>query len=122
MVETLTFRGRLPGVVVETLPPQVEEPLRMDVAGFVGFAERGPLDTPTALEDLSQYRAVFGGDVPPELGVRPRSFRGSGRRTRVIRKRWLGCTAPESAANASAAWRVGTSGSTCAVTCTSPWP
>lgn len=65
MNRTLTFNGRLPGVVCEAaLPPQDEDPLRLDVTGFVGFAERGPLDIPVALLDIEQYRAVFGGDLP----------------------------------------------------------
>jgi uncharacterized protein len=49
--------------------------VRTDVAGFVGFAERGPLPQPDALPDQareaavrltswSQFRAVFGGFVP----------------------------------------------------------
>src|SRR4051812_21860347 len=64
MLDTLTFKGRLPGVVCEmALPPQAEDPLRLDVAGFVGFAERGPLNTPTMLEDMRQYEALFGGDL-----------------------------------------------------------
>lgn len=61
----LTYKGRLPGVLCEaTLPSQTVAPLRLDVAGFVGFAERGPLDEPVALEDFSQYQAVFGSDLP----------------------------------------------------------
>ena len=61
---TLTYRGRLPGVVCQAaLPPDGEQPLRLDVAAFVGFAERGPLDTPVAVEDSSQYAAIFGGDL-----------------------------------------------------------
>ena len=60
----ITWNGRLPGVTVQPAPPtSPETSLRLDVAGFVGFAERGPLDTPIMLEDMSQYRAVFGGDV-----------------------------------------------------------
>jgi hypothetical protein len=65
MTAPLTFRGRLPGVLVETaLPERREAPLRLDVAGFVGFAERGPLNTPVALEDYSGFTRVFGGDLP----------------------------------------------------------
>jgi hypothetical protein len=65
MKRSLTFNGRLPGVVCEmSLPQQGEDPLRLDVTGFVGFAERGPLDIPVALHDVGQYRAVFGGDLP----------------------------------------------------------
>jgi len=60
----LTFRGRLPGVVCQTaLPPSGEEAIRLDVAAFVGFAERGPLHTPVAVEDSGQYAALFGGDL-----------------------------------------------------------
>ncbi|MBK8814424.1 MAG: IPT/TIG domain-containing protein [Methylococcaceae bacterium] len=55
---------RLPGVYflpsarVETrsLPP-------LDVTAFVGFAERGPLDFPVAVEDMDCYQSIFGGDL-----------------------------------------------------------
>lgn len=61
---TLTYKGRLPGVVCEAaLPRRESNPLRLDVTGFVGFAERGPLNTPVFVEDISQYRAIFGGDL-----------------------------------------------------------
>lgn len=63
MPATLTYRGRLPGVDVNPALPPVEEPVRLDVAAFVGFAERGPVDTPVAIEDPTQYGAVFGGDL-----------------------------------------------------------
>ena len=64
MASTLTYNGRLPGVVCQTsLPPQREDPLRLDVAAFVGFAQRGPLDTPVAVEDISHYRLLYGGDL-----------------------------------------------------------
>lgn len=37
------------------------EPLtRMDVALFVGFASRGPIDRPVAIDDVAQFDAVFG--------------------------------------------------------------
>ncbi|HEX7955977.1 MAG TPA: hypothetical protein VF508_03490, partial [Pyrinomonadaceae bacterium] len=55
---------RLPGVYF--LPSRRPAGLglpRLDVAAFVGFAERGPLDWPVAVEDLDTYRAVFGGDL-----------------------------------------------------------
>lgn len=55
---------RLPGVYF--LPPPrvggVDLP-PLDVAAFVGFAERGPLDMPVAITDLDTYRAVFGGEM-----------------------------------------------------------
>ena len=64
MNRTLTFNGRLPGVVCERALPQQENPLRLDVTGFVGLAERGPLNIPVVLHDIEQYRAVFGRDLP----------------------------------------------------------
>lgn len=58
------LRPPLPGVYFDPparaggagLPP-------LDVAGFVGFAARGPVDLPVAVEDLSYFRAVFGGEL-----------------------------------------------------------
>jgi len=59
----LTYQGRLPGVdCIATLPTE-PQPIRLDVPAFVGFAEQGPLDQPTPLEDINQYQAVFGGDL-----------------------------------------------------------
>src|SRR5437588_3477219 len=64
MSSSLTLNGRLPGVLCEAaLQPQAESPLRLDIAAFVGFAERGPVDTPIAVEDINQYRALFGGEL-----------------------------------------------------------
>lgn len=55
---------RLPGVYFLPPPPVGGVGLPpLDVAAFVGFAERGPLDTPVAITDLNTYRAVFGGDL-----------------------------------------------------------
>ncbi len=94
---TLTFNGRLPGVVCEAaLPPRAESPLRLDVAAFVGFAERGPLNRPVPVEDIRQYQAVFGGDLPVARdGGRPvyarlpgavrAFFDNGGRRCHVVR-------------------------------------
>lgn len=68
MSDTLTFNGRLPGVLCETtVPVQAQNPLRLDTTGFVGFAERGPLDAPVMIEDLSQFQRIFGGDLPLAL-------------------------------------------------------
>ncbi|KAA3664730.1 MAG: hypothetical protein DWQ04_04195 [Chloroflexi bacterium] len=55
---------QLPGVIFRPAPydsPQLLPPL--DVAAFVGFAERGPLHTPIEIEDVDTYRAIFGGDL-----------------------------------------------------------
>src|SRR5260221_953197 len=60
-----TAKIRLAGV--SFLPPPRAVGLGLpplDVAGFVGFAQRGPLDTPIAIDDLNHYAAVFGGDLP----------------------------------------------------------
>lgn len=52
---------RLPGVRFEAPPPAPDEALpRMDIAFFVGFADRGPLETATAVETLEQFEAVYG--------------------------------------------------------------
>lgn len=60
----LTFHGRLPGVLCNTALSASQGPsVRLNVAAFVGFAERGPLNQPIAVEDISQYHAVFGGDL-----------------------------------------------------------
>jgi len=56
---------RLPGVLCETRMPNLGvRPLRLDVAAFIGLAERGPLDVPVLVEDFNQYRYIFGGDLP----------------------------------------------------------
>jgi hypothetical protein len=102
MTTTLTFRGRLPGVLVETaLPERRETTVRLDVAGFVGFAERGPLNTPVALEDWSGFTRIFGGDLAiavehgaPVFAHLPGSVRAffdnGGRRCYVVRVAGVG--------------------------------
>ncbi|HWI14502.1 MAG TPA: hypothetical protein VNT02_09625, partial [Burkholderiales bacterium] len=37
--------------------------LRMDITAFVGLAERGPLDTPTAVHSWEQFATLFGGFI-----------------------------------------------------------
>lgn len=97
MTVSLRYKGRLPGVVCEAALPRAEEGLpQLDVVGFVGFAERGPLNTPVALEDISQYQAVFGGDLllarqhgKPVFAHLPRAvqafFDNGGRRCYAVR-------------------------------------
>ena len=63
MTATLTFRGRLPGVAVDSVTPPTGQPIRLDVPGFVGFAERGPLDLAVAVDSDLEYTTVFGGDL-----------------------------------------------------------
>jgi hypothetical protein len=51
-----------PGAYVEWPRPEAPSaPLRTDVAGFVGIAERGPLHEAVAVEGWSGFRSVFGG-------------------------------------------------------------
>ena len=54
---------RTPGVYVQSVEVPPTAPFRLSVAGFVGLAERGPLNNPQALTNWGQYRDVFGGFV-----------------------------------------------------------
>ena len=90
---------RRPGITFETVTPSPPDTLpRMDVAAFVGFATRGPIDVPVPVEDVARFRDVFG---PPLELVRDREtgrtetahlhraveafFRNGGRRCWVVR-------------------------------------
>ncbi|MFB6247936.1 MAG: hypothetical protein ABEL97_05130 [Salinibacter sp.] len=90
---------RRPGITFETVTPSPPETLpRMDIAAFVGFATRGPIDVPVPVEDIARFRDVFG---PPLTLVRDREagrtkrahlhraveafFRNGGRRCWVVR-------------------------------------
>lgn len=66
----------LPGIRIVDVPPPGDGLPVMDVPVFVGFAERGPLDRPVAIEDPAQYHAVFGGAL--DLVARPRPLYDSG--------------------------------------------
>lgn len=53
-----------PGVYFETVLPEPSQVLpRMDIAAFVGFAEKGPLHMPVPIEDAARFRDIFGNDV-----------------------------------------------------------
>lgn len=57
---------RTPGVYFEWLdPPRASAPLRTDIAGFVGIAERGPLHKPCFVESWQQFISTFGAHIPP---------------------------------------------------------
>ncbi|MEF8795511.1 MAG: helix-hairpin-helix domain-containing protein [Salinivenus sp.] len=90
---------RRPGITFKSVTPSPSETLpRMDVAAFVGFATRGPIDVPVPVEDRTRFRDVFG---PPLELVRDREagrtktahlhraveafFRNGGRRCWVVR-------------------------------------
>lgn len=56
---------RLPGITFQTAPPPLQNPTPpMDIAAFVGFAARGPLHIPVAIEDPGQFREIFGTALP----------------------------------------------------------
>ena len=90
---------RRPGITFETVTPSPPDTLpRMDIAAFVGFATRGPIDVPVPAEDVARFRDVFG---PPLELVQDREtgrtktahlhraveafFRNGGRRCWVVR-------------------------------------
>ncbi|AQR73141.1 phage tail sheath C-terminal domain-containing protein [Sphingomonas sp. LM7] len=102
-------RRLLPGIAVDVpLPAHPDALPRMDVALFVGFAERGPTHRPVAIDSVAAYAAVFGGDVVLAHGETPvtaalapsvRSFFSNGgtrawvirvARTAALERRWRG--------------------------------
>lgn len=98
MTQAIAYQGRLPGLRVDpALPRRLDDSIRLDVAAFVGFAERGPVDDPQPVEDPAQYEAVFGGDLPlavdehgvPVYAALPAAVRSffdnGGRRVHVVR-------------------------------------
>lgn len=55
----------LPGITFEVPPAALDDPLpRMDVAVLVGFASSGPLDWPVLVESVTEFRRIFGDDLP----------------------------------------------------------
>jgi phage tail sheath protein FI len=55
-----------PGVYYEWMDTRSDNIVatRTDIAGFVGVAERGPLQQPTQVESWNQFTTLFGGLVP----------------------------------------------------------
>jgi hypothetical protein len=105
-------RRLLPGIAIAVPPPAFPDALpRMDVALFVGFAERGPVHRPVAIDSVAAYAAVFGGDVVLAHGETPvtaalapsvRGFFSNGgtrawvirvARTAALERRWRGAEA-----------------------------
>ena len=90
---------RLPGISFAVVPPSPPQAVpRMDIAGFVGFATSGPIGVPVAVQDSTQFAAVFGADAPiawdPALGEQAYGllgpavrafFRNGGQRCWVVR-------------------------------------
>ncbi len=88
----------LPGVFFSSSPAPAATPLPpLDMAAFVGFAERGPLHYPFPVTDIVTYREVFGGNLalardplgnsePAYLpGTVAAYFANGGRRCRIVR-------------------------------------
>ncbi|MEO6092082.1 MAG: phage tail sheath C-terminal domain-containing protein [Novosphingobium sp.] len=114
-------RRRLPGIVVEPLPPVWRNALPpMDIAAFAGFAERGPCNRAIAVDSVAAYEACFGGDTilarRPDGGGWARAalpatvrafFGNGGRRCWVVR---LARTAETERAWAAAGGRAGRPG------------
>lgn len=52
-----------PGVYYQRMDAEAAAiaPLRMDIAAFIGMAERGPMDTPVPIQSWRQFQSYFGG-------------------------------------------------------------
>ena len=59
-----------PGVYIEEFEIGAKpiEGVSTSTAGFVGFAERGPLNIPTLVISFAQYQSIFGGYLPKRSG------------------------------------------------------
>lgn len=56
--------SRRAGIAFDRVVEPIDDVLpRMDVALFVGFAASGPINIPVAVEQVTDYEAIFGGDV-----------------------------------------------------------
>ncbi len=55
-----------PGVYFETVdtPGATIAKTRTDIAGFIGIAQKGPLDRPVRIESWKQFQAAFGEHIP----------------------------------------------------------
>ena len=79
--------GLPPGVYEETPAVARRVRVRLDVAALIGLAERGPVNTPVAIDDLGQFETLFGRALPGlnlPLAVRL-FFANGGRRCVAVR-------------------------------------
>ncbi len=78
-----------PGVYFETLDSGAQriDPLRTDIAAFIGVAERGPLHLPVRVNSIEQFRSAFGGLMPNALLAYAAKafFENGGRACSVVR-------------------------------------
>ena len=51
---------KTPGVYVREIESPIQSRFRLDITGFVGEAERGPLNSPQPIENWGQYLDIFG--------------------------------------------------------------
>ena len=59
-----TLSRPLPGLRFDVPAPALDEALpRMDIAFFVGFAQRGPVGVPVPVESTLAFESVFGGEL-----------------------------------------------------------
>jgi phage tail sheath protein FI len=85
----MPFAPATPGVYIEradAVRPDLA-PLRTDIVGFVGIAERGPLNVPVAIDTMRQFETVFGNYIGGGyLAYCVRAFfENGGARCRVVR-------------------------------------
>ena len=57
----MALTRQLPGISFLAEIPTVVDLPRMDICAFVGFAQRGPLHTPVAIESYAEFEDIFGG-------------------------------------------------------------
>jgi uncharacterized protein len=78
-----------PGAYIEVSDPASAaiHPIRTDIAGFVGMAARGPLDTPVRVVSWAQFQTTFGAFLPnAHLAYSVRLFfENGGRECHVVR-------------------------------------
>jgi uncharacterized protein len=82
----MATRTDAPGIYFELAdPPRRRPEVRSDIAGFAGFAERGPLHHPVRVESWSEFEARFGGtDVSAFLPLAVHAFFANGGRTAFV--------------------------------------
>ena len=97
-----------PGAYIEwqDASAPVIQPLRTDIAGFVGLAQRGPVSTPVPVESVKQFEAHFGSFIGGGfLAYAVRGFfENGGRRCWIVR---VAAAEGRAAASSSLPWTAG---------------
>lgn len=79
--------GLPPGLYEARAEPVRSRTVRLDTAGFIGLARRGPLNTPVPVASAAEFAATFGAPLPGQL-LGPSIdlfFANGGRRAVVVR-------------------------------------